>query len=72
MQVGLVLAAFFIGELRELFLYVGFLLSLSAATTVAWLFLPSILEERGSRKMFGEFGVALVFIVATYVKDRAS
>lgn len=38
LQVGLALVAFFLGELRDLLLYVGFLLGLSSAATVGCLF----------------------------------
>ena len=48
LQVALSLAAFFMSELRELMLYVGFLLGLSAAATVACLFMPSMRNDEGA------------------------
>ncbi len=65
LQVGLALAAFFIGELRDLLLYVGFLLGLSAATTVACLFLPSVRSSAGAARIPGMPWVPAVFILAT-------
>jgi APA family basic amino acid/polyamine antiporter len=65
LQVGLALIAFFVSGLRELLLYVGFLLSLSAAGTVACLFMPTIraaTRGRGSRALDA---LPLFFLVAT-------
>jgi len=65
LQVGLALAAFFMSELRDLLLYVGFLLGLSAAGTVACLFMLG--NDRASEG--GTSGLhpwlPLVFIGAT-------
>ncbi|MBJ19646.1 MAG: amino acid permease [bacterium] len=65
LQVGLALAAFFVAELRDLLLYVGFLLGLSAATTVACLFLPSIRSSASAPAIPGMPWVPGLFIVAT-------
>lgn len=65
LQVGLALIAFFVSELRELLLYVGFLLSLSAAMTVACLFLPKIRQERAGQRRFGDLWIAMLFIAST-------
>jgi APA family basic amino acid/polyamine antiporter len=65
LQVGLALAAFFMSELRDLLLYVGFLLSLSAAGTVGCLFMVEngrATEEKPSR--FHPW-LPLIFIGAT-------
>jgi len=65
LQVALALVAFFIGELRDLLLYAGFLLGLSAATTVACLFLPSMRPGPGESKVLGMPWIPALFIVAT-------
>lgn len=65
LQVGLSLVAFFMSELRELMLYVGFLLGLSAAATVSCLFLRSMREENGRPPMPGFPWVPGLFIGAT-------
>jgi APA family basic amino acid/polyamine antiporter len=61
MQVGLALVAFWLSGLRELLLFVGFLLGLSAAGTVGCLFLS---PERRFR-MPEAPGAPLIFIVVT-------
>jgi APA family basic amino acid/polyamine antiporter len=61
MQVGLALVAFWLSGLRELLLFVGFLLGLSAAVTVGCLFLS---PERRFR-MPEAPGAPLIFIVVT-------
>lgn len=67
LQVGLALLAFFVGELRDLLLYVGFLLGLSAAATVACLFLPVPREaaEQPATRVPGAPVVPVVFVIAT-------
>ena len=65
LQVGLSLVAFFMTELRELLLYVGFLLGLSAAATVSCLFLKSMREEGGRSSVPGFPWVPGLFIGAT-------
>jgi len=65
LQVGLALAAFFVGDLRDLLLYVGFLLGISSAATVACLFLPSIRPDPGTSRLPGMPWAPVVFIVAT-------
>ena len=65
LQVGLALVAFFLSDLRELLLYVGFLLGLSAAGTVACLFMldPDRDAEEGTSRLHP--WLPLVFIGAT-------
>jgi len=65
MQVALALVAFFISELRGLLLYVGFLLGLSAAGTVACLFFSADEGDAKARAVPGHPWVPLLFIVAT-------
>ena len=65
LQVGLALIAFLVSELRDLLLYVGFLLGLSAAGTVACLFVLDARETLGQRSSFLYPLLPLVFIVAT-------
>ncbi len=65
LQVVLALVAFAVSELRELMLYVGFLLGLSASATVACLFLPSLTRSATAARGRGLLGLAAVFIVAT-------
>jgi amino acid transporter len=65
LQVALSLVAFFMSELRELMLYVGFLLGLSAAATVACLFMNSMREEEGRSSVPGFPWVPGLFIGAT-------
>ncbi len=65
LQVALALVAFFVGELRDLLLYAGFLLGLSAATTVACLFLSSMRPGPGESKVLGMPWIPALFIVAT-------
>ena len=64
LQVSLSLVAFFMSELRELLLYVGFLLGLSAAATVSCLFMKSMREEGGAG-VPGFPWVPGIFIVTT-------
>jgi APA family basic amino acid/polyamine antiporter len=64
-QVGLSLIAFFMSDLRELLLYVGFLLGLSAAATVSCLFLKSMRENGARPPMLGFPWVPGLFIGAT-------
>jgi fructoselysine transporter len=67
LQVGLALIAFFLAELRELLLYVGFLLGLSAAGTVACLFViprpPDVPGNQGQARRV--LWVPLLFVGAT-------
>ena len=65
LQVGLALVAFFISDLRDLLLYVGFLLGISASATVACLFLP--VGRVGGRvsSVPGAPWVPILFIVTT-------
>jgi amino acid transporter len=65
LQVGLSLVAFFMSELRELLLYVGFLLGLSAAATVSCLFMKSMREGDEGAGVPGFPWVPGIFIVAT-------
>lgn len=65
LQVSLALAAFFVGGLRDLLLYVGFLLGLSAAATVACLFRGFVRGEGIGPRVPGFPWVPLVFIVLT-------
>jgi amino acid transporter len=65
LQVGLALVAFFISDLRDLLLYVGFLLSISAAATVACLFLPIGRVDGRVSSVPGSPWVPILFIVAT-------
>jgi len=65
LQVGLALVAFFISDLRDLLLYVGFLLGISASATVACLFLPGGRVEGRVSSVPGMPWVPLLFIVAT-------
>ena len=65
LQVGLSLIAFFMSELRELMLYVGFLLGLSAAATVSCLFLKSMREKEGRPSVPGFPWVPGLFVGAT-------
>jgi APA family basic amino acid/polyamine antiporter len=65
LQVSLSLVAFFMSELRELLLYVGFMLGLSAAATVSCLFMKSMREEGGGPGVPGFPWVPGIFIVAT-------
>ena len=65
LQVGLALVAFLISDLRELLLYVGFLLGISAAATVACLFLPMGRVDGRVSSVPGMPWVPLLFIVAT-------
>jgi APA family basic amino acid/polyamine antiporter len=65
MQVGLALAAFFVGGLRDLLLYVGFLLSLSAAATVACLFGEFVAGDGDGARAPGHPWVPGLFIVVT-------
>ncbi len=65
LQVGLALVAFFISDLRDLLLYVGFLLSISAAATVACLFLPIGRVDGRVSSVPGAPWVPILFIVAT-------
>lgn len=64
LQVVLAIAAFFVADLRALLDYAGFLLGLSAAATVACLFLPRIRTAQGPR-VWGAPLVPILFIVAT-------
>lgn len=64
LQVGLALAAFFVAGIRELLDYVGFLLGLSAAATVACLFLPG-LRARAAASVPGFPVVPLLFVAMT-------
>lgn len=73
LQVILALAAFFLGDLRDLLLYVGFLLGISAALTVGCLLLPAGAEAPAAtpnerRRSYGRVardGRAVIFVVAT-------
>lgn len=65
LQVGLALVAFFMSDLRDLLLYTGFLLSISAAATVACLFLPIARADGRVSLVLGAPWVPLVFIVVT-------
>jgi APA family basic amino acid/polyamine antiporter len=65
LQVGLALVAFFISDLRDLLLYVGFLLGISAAATVACLFLPIGRVDGRVASVPGAPWVPILFIVAT-------
>jgi APA family basic amino acid/polyamine antiporter len=65
LQVGLALVAFFISDLRDLLLYVGFLLGISAAATVACLFLPIGRVDGRISSVPGAPWVPILFIVAT-------
>ncbi len=70
LQVGLALAAFFVGELRDLLLYVGFLLGVSSSATVCCLFVGEgesgdSAEAVPARRAPGEPVVPLVFVAAT-------
>jgi APA family basic amino acid/polyamine antiporter len=65
LQVGLALVAFFISDLRDLLLYVGFLLGISAAATVACLFLPMGRVDGRISSVPGAPWVPILFIVAT-------
>ena len=64
-QVLLALMAFFIGELRDLLLYVGFLLGLSSSATVACLFFDWGDDAAGSRPGLRHPWVPVVFVAAT-------
>ena len=64
MQVVLALLAFLLADLRELLDYVGFLLGLSAATTVACLFLPALRVSAAAR-VVGFPVVPIIFIAMT-------
>ncbi len=64
LQVVLSVAAFFLADLRALLDYTGFLLGLSAAATVACLFLPNVRAIPGPR-VWGAPFVPLLFIGAT-------
>jgi len=64
LQVALAVAAYLVADLRELLDYAGFLLGLSAAATVATLFLPSVRRLEGP-PVWGAPIVPLVFIGAT-------
>lgn len=64
LQVVLSVAAYLLADLRELLDYAGFLLGLSAAATVATLFLPSVRRLEGP-PVWGAPIVPLVFIAAT-------
>ncbi len=66
LQVGLALFAFFMAELRDLLLYVGFLLGLSAAGTVACLFVVAR-DQRGDQQRPSRLHpwLPLIFICAT-------
>ena len=65
LQVGLALVAFFMSELRELLLYVGFLLGLSAAATVSCLFFPSMRNSDGRSPVAGFPWIPGIFVVTT-------
>ena len=65
LQVGLALLAFFAGELRELLLYGGFLLGLSAAATVSCVFLPSFRSGGVGPRVPGMPWVPAIFVIAT-------
>lgn len=65
LQVGLALAAFRLAELRELLLYVGFLLSLSAAGSVLCLFRSASREDREASRAFGHPWLPLLFVAST-------
>jgi APA family basic amino acid/polyamine antiporter len=65
LQVGLALVAFLISDLRDLLLYVGFLLGISAAATVACLFLPAGRADGRVTSVPGMPWVPILFIVAT-------
>ncbi|HIF91678.1 MAG TPA: amino acid permease [Myxococcales bacterium] len=65
LQVSLSLVAFFMSELRDLLLYVGFLLGLSAAATVSCLFMKSMREQDGGPGVPGFPWVPGIFIVTT-------
>ena len=64
LQVGLALAAFWFAELRELLDYAGFLLGLSAAATVACLFVPSLRKKNASSSL-GQQMIPIIFLVMT-------
>lgn len=64
LQVVLSLAAYLLADLRALLDYAGFMLGLSAAATVATLFLPSVRRLTGP-PVWGAPFVPLVFIGAT-------
>ena len=65
LQVALALVAFFVSDLRELLLYVGFLLGISASATVACLFLPIGRVDGRVSSVPGFPWVPILFIVAT-------
>jgi len=65
LQVGLSLVAFFMSELRELLLYVGFLLGLSAAATVSCLFMKSMRDGDEGAGVPGFPWVPGIFIAST-------
>ena len=65
LQVVLALVAYGVGELRDLLLYAGFLLGLSAAATVACRFLPTVSARSPSRVVPGMPWAPLVFLVTT-------
>ena len=68
LQVVLALGAFFVGGLRDLLLYTGFLLGLSAACTVGCLFLRGAGAEGSkgaSRSGSGVLVAAAIFVGAT-------
>lgn len=65
LQIGLALVAFFVSDLRDLLLYTGFLLSISAAATVACLFLPMARVDGRVSKLPITPWVPILFIVMT-------
>lgn len=65
LQVGLALVAFFMSDLRNLLLYVGFLLSISAAATVGCLFLPIAREKSRGSSVPGFPWIPIFFIAST-------
>ncbi len=64
-QVVLALAVFFLSDLRDLLLYVGALLGLSAAATVACLFTPQFRARELVARVPGYPWVPLIFLGAT-------
>ncbi|MCR9095582.1 MAG: amino acid permease [bacterium] len=64
LQVALSVLAYFVADLRALLDYAGFMLGLSAAATVATLFLPAVRRLEGP-PVWGAPLVPLVFIGAT-------
>ena len=65
LQVVLALAAYLLAGLRDLLLYSGFLLGLSAAATVACRFLPSIVARSPARPVPGMPWAPVIFVATT-------